>query len=272
MAQGNGPSGRVDNPPLDDLVRLEFFGTGFHLLGWTFVLICGWIVIAVAGMMAISFAAFFNSRFLQSLGLLVVLVGLAPVFYALWTAAIYKWYIGHLSISDGTRASFQAPGDAIWRYFAVIGLAIVVSTYLPYHSALLAVLLVSLGANYAIIRWFIRNISLNTRESMEFQGSVLVYLGFMMLLVVSSLTIVGWAWVAAAFIRWFCRNISMEHRNVTFAGSGWQILWRSILLLAGSLLVGPFPWLGVWFIQWTTRNVVVHGTGPPPTTSRGLRS
>ena len=51
-----------------------------------------------------------------------------------------------------------------------------------------------------------------------------------MLTVLSVITIIGWAWVYAAWMRWICRNIQGTRREVMFIGSGLEFLWRTIVV------------------------------------------
>ena len=76
------------------------------------------------------------------------------------------------------------------------------------------------------------------------------YVGWQLLLVVSFITIVGWAWVVTAMTRWICRNIGGTRREVLFNGSGLQVLWRTIVLALLCSLIIPIPWMLRWYARW----------------------
>ena len=86
--------------------------------------------------------------------------------------------------------------------------------------------------------------------AIAFRGSFWSYLGWYLLTIISVITIIGWAWVTAAWIRWICRHIDGTRREVVFNGSGWEILWRTVVfsLLAG--LIIPIPWVLAWYTRW----------------------
>jgi hypothetical protein len=104
---------------------------------------------------------------------------------------------------------------------------------------------------WVILRWIVANLTSNgERLPLSFQGSAIGYVGWYLLMMISTITIIGWAWVIAFWMRWNCRNIEGTRREVAFNGSGWQILWRSVVFsLACSLLI-PIPWMLRWYGRW----------------------
>ena len=79
-----------------------------------------------------------------------------------------------------------------------------------------------------------------------------------MLLVLSIITIIGWAWVLATIARWVCRNLTIGSREVVFVGNGWGFLWRGIAAILGSVPIVTIPWVWLWFIRWLTRSFVIE--------------
>ena len=71
-----------------------------------------------------------------------------------------------------------------------------------------------------------------------------------MLLYVSFITIVGWAWVVTAWMRWVCRNIDGTQREVIFTASGLEVLWRTIVFVIACIFIIPIPWVLRWYAQW----------------------
>ena len=74
-----------------------------------------------------------------------------------------------------------------------------------------------------------------------FNGSFLIYIGWHVLLGLSFITIVGWAWVAVAQSRWICRNIAGTHREILFKATGLEMLWRTVVLRHRLRLHHPDP-------------------------------
>ena len=86
----------------------------------------------------------------------------------------------------------------------------------------------------------------------SFNGSAIGYIGLDVLMYVSVITIIGWAWVLAAWMRWNCRNIDGTQREMIFNGSGLEILWRTIVFVIGCFLIIPIPWVMRWYTGWYT--------------------
>jgi hypothetical protein len=219
----------------DDKVTLRFLGRGLQALGW---------------------------------GLLAI-VAVVLVIPAAWGAvALYRWFVRNLVFSDGTKASFEGRGGEIWLYFVIAA----VLSFLPQFSqvfpedqqltVLVIFILLSIPINVAIglkiFRWFISKIRLSCGTPLSFDGSYGGFLGWTVVLYLSFLTIIGWAWVGVAMLRWICRNIKGGEHELVFVGSGWGFLWRYVLMALGSIFIIPIPWLAVWLTRWFVRNSEIH--------------
>ena len=202
-------------------VNLEFVGTGLQALGW---------------------------------GLWAMLLAILIIPYAWGIAALARWYVRNLSFSDGTRAHFSGTGGQIWWVILLI-ILILMLNFIPVVGFIIA-LFGSYWINLLIYRWFFRNIVLSTGEALTFVGGYWPFLGYNLLLAISILSIIGWAWVATAFMRWVCRNISIPGQELVFVGKGWDALWRGIVAILGSLLIITISWLMVWYLRWIMRNVI----------------
>ena len=75
------------------------------------------------------------------------------------------------------------------------------------------------------------------------------YIGWSLLVAVSFVTIIGWAWALKYFLRWICARIEGAPR-FAFNGGGFAILWRGVVFALFSILVIPIPWLLKWFGNW----------------------
>src|ERR1700682_1668628 len=81
-------------------------------------------------------------------------------------------------------------------------------------------------------------------------GNVVTYVGWYVLMFVSFITIIGWAWVITAWMRWICRNVAGTRREIVFGATGWQVLWRTVLFGLGGALLIPIPWVMRWYATW----------------------
>jgi hypothetical protein len=196
-------------------------------------------------------------------------IGQALVIPSPWTlTAAYRFLCRNVSLPDGRRLSFAGqPGD-IW--YVIVAAALIV--FVPHVEHIpsvrragggalpllhLVVLVVHAWLLVLVIRWFVANLKTDDgRLSLRFDGSLPGYIGWHLLLILSMLTIIGWAWVARYFIRWMCRNVSGNAR-FDFVGSGLDILWRTVVLILVSSLIVPIPWMLRWFANWYVSQVTV---------------
>jgi hypothetical protein len=117
--------------------------------------------------------------------------------------------------------------------------------------------------SWMTVRWIVANVSSEGRQlPPTFTGSPWLYAGWYILLLVSLITIIGWAWVTTAWMRWMCRNIAGTRREVSFNASGWQVLWRTVAVALCAGLIIPIPWIMRWYASWYVSQFAV---GEPAT-------
>jgi hypothetical protein len=182
---------------------------------------------------------------------LLVTLGNLLVIPAPWlVTGFYRWFVPHLRVPQRPNLGFTGqPGD-IWYVFVLLALCSYAGlsgvSYLQY------ILIPVQGyLSWMTVRWFVANISSNgQRLPLTFTGEPLIYVGWYLLVIVSIVTIIGWAWVMTAVMRWVCRNIAGTRREVTFIASGWQVLWRTIVFALGVVLIIPIPWALSWYARW----------------------
>jgi hypothetical protein len=193
---------------------------------------------------------------------LLVFLGNALVIPAPWTSTtIYRYFGENTWLPDGRRLAFSGKAGDIWYVF--IGLAILGLVGQIIQFGLIVTLPLSYVLNYLAFRWLCAKIgSEDGSVKLAFTGGFWGYFGWNLLVLVSFITIIGWAWVLKLFLQWLCRNVSGTV-NFEFVGTGWGILWRTIVTgLACGLLI-PIPWvlrwLTVWFIgQVRVENLAAH--------------
>lgn len=202
-------------------------------------------------------------------GLLVAL-GHILIVPSPWTStAFYKFLCEHVALPDGRRLQFTGqPGD-IWYAFIAFSALAWLHPVLD-HSGLprllgFAASLAGWALMVLIYKWFCANVqSQDGGLSISFGGGYWPYIGWNILLIVSFVTIVGWAWVVKYMMQWLCRNVrgSLEF---DFIASGLEILWRTVVFMLLCMLVIPIPWMVQWYANWMISQIVVVAPGSTAT-------
>ena len=128
----------------------------------------------------------------------------------------------------------------------------------------LAFLPIVIYVELVVYRWFVAGIKLTGGPDLHFTGRYFPLLGWTLLIGVSLLTIIGWAWVSTAFFRWLAINVEGDAVGFEFEGSGWGFLWRMsvvvglpfacILILALNGITWAWSWVAItpWILlTWT---------------------
>jgi hypothetical protein len=182
--------------------------------------------------------------------ILLLLIGYVFVIPAPWTAtSFYRWMASRTEVPGRPNFAFTGqPGD-IWYVFVATGLLYYVEGY--DNRLQLIVIPVSAFLSWILVRWLAGNLSSNgQRLPIAFNGSAVTFIGWQLLMYISFITIIGWAWVMTAWTRWICRNISGTRREVVFNGTGLEVLWRTILFAIGCAFIIPIPWVMRWYNRW----------------------
>ena len=194
---------------------------------------------------------------------LVFVIGCVLIIPLPWVLVWYiKWIVPCVRVPGRPNLSFAgtAMSTVPW-YFGVLVLAVAVGMIgslagIDGLSNLLTIAQVVLY--WLFLKWFIANLASNEQPlGLSFSGSFLSYLGWAILAGISVITVIGWAWVYAAWMRWFCRNIQGTRREVRFLGSGLEFLWRAIVALFASAFIIPIPWVYRWMSQWLASQTVL---------------
>lgn len=182
---------------------------------------------------------------------LLYYIGLAVVIPAPWTAtSFYRWFISRMKVPGRPNLEFTGQVGDIWYVFVSLGLLNYISL-IPLRG--LGVLVTTaLGLLvWMVLRWVVGNLSSNGQPlPIAFEGSPHLYVGWFLLLNLSIISIVGWAWVLTAWVRWICKNFTGTHREITFNGTGLEVLWRSVVCFLGCVFLIPIPWVLRWYLQW----------------------
>ena len=184
------------------------------------------------------------------------LLGSMLVIPAPWAVCWFaKWFVGKVRLSSGTALTFTGTPGSVAVLAVVYGLFLLASSNTESSntendelwSSIWSLAGIPLG--WAFCRWYVNHAQLGAGP-FRFDGSVWGYIGWTLLTYLSILTIVGWAWVMAAFYRWIAGNIRHAEGTVQFVGQGHQILWRIPALILFCLPIVTMPWAIKWIVCW----------------------
>jgi hypothetical protein len=188
----------------------------------------------------------------------VTAIGVALIIPAPWLGPwFYKWLCERVSLPDGRPLTFSGkPGD-IWYVFVGWG-ALMWIGQLKEGRYELVTIVVSWILGLLLLKWFCANASTpGGRLKLSFEGGYLPYIGWNILLAVSAITIIGWAWVMKYMLRWICQNVRGT-AEFAFTGTGLEILWRTIVVVLLCILIIPIPWMMRWYTHWMLSQVAVR--------------
>ena len=182
---------------------------------------------------------------------LLFIIGSLLVIPAPWTATnFYRWMATRIRVPRRPNLGFDGQPLDIWYVFVILGLCAYAGLS-GYRYVQFILLPVEAFLAWMVVRWIAANLSSNGQPlPIEFKGGALGYIGWYLLLYISAITIIGWAWVVTAWMRWICRNVSGTRREITFNATGWEMLWRTIAFAFGCVFIVPIPWLLRWYAQW----------------------
>lgn len=182
--------------------------------------------------------------------MLVYVFGMLLVIPAPWVATwFYQWFVSRLQVPGRPNLTFTGQVGDIWWVFVLLSLLSLIGGYDPTFQILTIVLQAVLS--WMVLRWVVGNLASNGQKiPLAFDGSVWGYLGWNLLLIVSFISIIGWAWVVTAWTRWICNNITGTRRAILFNGTGLQVLWRTVVLALLCSLIIPIPWMIRWYMRW----------------------
>ena len=189
-------------------------------------------------------------------------LGCVLVVPAPWMAAwFWRWFVDNTEPEDGTQISFEGQGPQIWLPLMLLALVGAWGGVAPWPQSLAMIspallLPLSVFLYLLVTRWLVTSLRLNGGR-VSFVGSYWPYLGYYLLYFVSFFTVIGWAWVLAAWLRWQSSMVAGDV-VVSFAGKGHEILWRGLVGLLGFLLVIPIPWMMTWLTKWFVNQISIE--------------
>ncbi|GLR89434.1 DUF4339 domain-containing protein [Bradyrhizobium iriomotense] len=183
---------------------------------------------------------------------IVLLIGMILVIPAPWAFVWYtQWIVPCVKVPGRPNLSFTGNAMTLvpW-YFGFIVLAIAIG-FTGIQSLNNLLFIAQIVLYWLLIKWMVANLASNGQPlGLSFTGSVWAYIGWNLLLAISFITIIGWAWVMVAQTRWMCRNIEGTRRDIVFKGTGLQFLWRAVVTAILCSFIIPIPWMYRWMMGW----------------------
>jgi GYF domain 2 len=182
---------------------------------------------------------------------ILFVIGMLLVIPAPWVAvSYYRWVASRITVPGRPNFGFTGQVGDIWYVFVLLALCSYGGSTGRIAVQLIVIVLQAF-LSWMILRWIATNLSSNGQQlPITFEGSPLVYVGWHLLMYVSFITIVGWAWVITAWMRWNCRNVRGTRRDIVFKASGLDVLWRTIVFAVACMFLIPIPWVLRWYTQW----------------------
>ena len=209
------------------------------------------------GFTGIALSADFNIWELLGRSLIFV-IGFLLVIPAPWVAAsFYRWFVSRVRVPQRPNLDFTGQPMDIWWVFVLLALC----TYAGVAGIdylRLVLLPVQAYLSWMTVKWIVANISSNGQPlQLSFRGEALHYVGWYVLLNISFITIIGWAWVTTAWTRWMFRNIDGTRREIIFNASGLEVLWRTLVFAIGCAFIIPIPWVLGWYARWYVSQIAL---------------
>jgi hypothetical protein len=189
---------------------------------------------------------------------LILIIGFLLIVPAPWAAtSFYRWFISQVRVPQRPDLGFVGQPMDIWWVFVLLALCTYSGVTGIAHIHLL-LLPVQAWLSWMTVKWIVSNISSNGQPlRLSFRGEALHYVGWYVLLNISFITIIGWAWVTTAWTRWIFRNVAGTRRAIIFNASGLEMLWRTLVFAIGCAFIIPIPWVLGWYVRWYVSQIAL---------------
>ncbi|WP_338028044.1 hypothetical protein [Bradyrhizobium oropedii] len=199
---------------------------------------------------------------------IVLAIGMSFLIPIPWALVWYlKWLVPCVKVPQRPNLGFM--GSAMPVALGVFGVIVlmIVTVATGFDWLNFSIFPAMIVLNWLFLKWLVAGISSDGQPlGLRFSGSFWASLGWVLLANIASITIIGVAWVYAAWTRWFCRNIAGARREVIFNGTGLEFLWRGVVSVIAASFVIPIPWVYRWMSGWMASQTVLVERGPQPGT------
>jgi hypothetical protein len=198
---------------------------------------------------------------------IVMTLGIILILPAPWAGVwFYKWFAARVLLPGDRPLRLDAQVRDSWWLFVGLGVMQWVGPTLDlaldvrWGGALSSILVLIFG--WVSVRWFCGHVGTEDGATkIAFVGGLLPYIGWSLLIGLSFVTIVGWAWAFKYFLRWICARIEGAP-GFAFNGGGFAILWRGVVFTLLAILVIPIPWLMRWYGNWLVSQFSAEPAAP----------
>ena len=197
---------------------------------------------------------------------LLTIFSFAFIVPAPWTICWFtKWLAGQVRSSDGQVLEFRGTAGSVWKLVALYVLLFAASITLGFLrgdtdpsvatvSQDVLLQLAVLAISWLFVKWGINHVEWNNRR-WRFDGSIWGFLGWYLLIYVSVLTIIGWAWASVGLYNWIAEHVQDAGGKMRFLGAGHQMLWRTIVFVLFCVPILTIPWAIRWYYAWLVSQV-----------------
>jgi hypothetical protein len=213
-------------------------------------------------------------------GLKALLCGITVVGLPYASVLFYRWIARKTETINGNRFTFKGGAGTLYALFGCQ-----IATVVLFHGHWLAdffspvdfpsdfsvarvlVTLVQFFVNgligYWYLRYFIANLEDSQGRKLDFRVPMLGYAGLAMVLPLTLLTIIGWAWFFCWLYRWIFRHVHLEGATIHFRGTGFSLLWRTVVSALCFLPIVTIPWSIAWLYGWLISQVEIRHESLP---------
>ena len=196
-------------------------------------------------------------------GLLTILSAIFIIPLAWTLSGFGRWFCRNLHFRDGTTVGFMGEGIEILGWMGLSALLSVPHYILAKAPGDLAVEIVFaipvlfawVWISVSVVRWIVRRLELSSGPPLHFEGSYSGFFGYHLLIGLSTITIVGWAWVLASYYGWLADHTRGDGVAFHCRVEGWDVLWRKVLLILGSVPLLTIPWVWTWYARWLASSI-----------------
>ncbi len=192
---------------------------------------------------------------------LLMILSFPFIIPAPWTICWFtKWLAGEVRASDGEALEFRGTAGTVWKlvalYVLLVGVSISLGVIRGDEQPSIATVsqdvllqLAALALGWGFLKWAVNHLEWNSRR-WRFDGSIWGFLGWYLLLYVSVLTIIGWAWASVGLYNWIAEHVQDAGGTMQFVGAGHQMLWRTIVFVLFCVPILTIPWAIKWYYAW----------------------
>jgi hypothetical protein len=251
--------------PLHHEVHLDFAGEALEVLGWLVLFALVSVRVSIGPGINVNLVKIsppwlmsFSAPWLVAAWILSILLAITGVW--LFEPAC-RWFCRNLNFSDDSAADFSGRGAEIlpwWSLWVLAGRSWGLGRMLD-DLLQLALYFLGLWATLNIVRWFVSHVELSSGRRYSFTGAYVELLAWQILLLLSMVTLIGWAWVLAAMFRWLAGRTRSKDTALEFRGEGHQILWRTLAAILFCIPLVTIPWAWLWYVRWLVQNTTIVG-------------